>query len=196
MTQNDAAQGEAHSPSDAELVRDFLSGREAAFEEIVRRYRKMAYYTALRTVGNHDDADDVVQSSFISAYRNLAGFRGQSSLKTWLYRIVMNYSKNNLRDRRRHTGEEIEEWTASVPPAVEAEMEQADRKAILKDAIARLPPRQQEVLRLRVEHDLSFAEISETIGITLTAAKVNYHHAVKALRAGIDPSGAAVGMEG
>lgn len=187
MTQSDPLHSRRTRLSDADLVKRFLAGDEAAFEEIVRRYRKMVYYTALRVVGGHDDADDVAQKTFLSAFKNLKGFQGKSSLKTWLFRVAMNFSKNRLRDRQRNQGEELAPQTAVYESDVEERMEREGRRRILNRAVETLPPRQREVLRLRVHHELTFAEISEVIGCSVNSAKVNYHHAVKALQSRIAP---------
>ncbi len=176
---------------DARLIRVFLEGDESAFEEIVRRYRQMVYFAAIKMVGNHDDADDVAQKTFISAYKNLKGFQGKSSLKTWLYRITMNYSKNLIRDRRRHVGEEVFENTATYESDVQDRMERQQQRKSIDEAMESLPPRQREVLHLRAQQGLSYAEITEIIGGSVSAAKVNYHYAVKALREIMSPEGAA-----
>ena len=167
---------------DLELVRQFLEGDEGAFETIMKRYQQMVYYLALKMVKSHEDADEVVQKTFISVYRNLKGFQGKGSLRTWLYRIAMNMSKNQIRDRSRHEGEELTEYSASEQPSVEEEMDREKQRAALELAVEELPPRQKEVLSLRVETGMTFPEIAEVLGCSVSAAKVNYHYAVKSLR--------------
>jgi len=187
MTRSPAKKTKETTRDDARLIRAFLDGDESAFERIVKRYRQMVYFAAIKMVSNHDDADDVAQKTFISAYKNLKGFQGKSSLKTWLFRITMNYSKNLIRDRRRHVGEEVQESTAAYQPDVQERLEKAERRESITLALESLPPRQREVFRLRAQQDLSYAEISEVIGCSVSAAKVNYHYAIKALRAILAP---------
>jgi len=174
-------------PGDAILVGDYLRGDLAAFEGIVKRYRRMVYFVALKMVGNHDDADDMAQKTFISAYKNLKNFRQESSLKTWLFRIAVNFSKNLLRDRGRRQGEQLTEASASAPSRVLDRLEKEQQRKILADAVKGLPNRQREVFHLRVNQELSFAEIAEVIGCSVSAAKVNYHYAVKSLLGRISP---------
>ncbi|MCZ7584136.1 MAG: RNA polymerase sigma factor [Deltaproteobacteria bacterium] len=179
----DATNAGRRPAEDDELVRDFLAGDASAFEAIMKRYRRMVYFTALKIVGDHDGADEVAQKTFISAYKNLAGFEGRSSLKTWLFRIASNYSKNFVRDRKRRSGEELQDFAHAVEPSAPGAIEKAQRRDSLREAVQELPARQREVLELRVDHDLSYGEISELLGCSVSAAKVNYHYAVKSLRA-------------
>ncbi len=192
MTRSPAINKDETTRDDARLIRAFLDGDEIAFEKIVRRYRQMVYFAAIKMVNNHDDADDVAQKTFISAYKNLKGFQGKSSLKTWLFRITMNYSKNLVRDRRRHVGQEVEENTATYQPDIQQRLEKAEQRQSIALALKSLPPRQREVFHLRAQQDLSYAEISEVIGCSVSAAKVNYHYAVKALREIFAPESAVM----
>lgn len=165
------------------LVQRFIDEADQfAFEVIVKKYQRMVYYLALKMVGNHHDADEVGQKTFLSVYKNLARFEGRSSLKTWIFRIAMNYSKNLIRDRARHEGEEVTERAAAMESTVEDRIENGQRRRIVREAMENLPPRQKEVLEMRAFGNLSFAEIAQTVGISTSAAKVNYHYAVKALK--------------
>jgi RNA polymerase sigma-70 factor (ECF subfamily) len=166
------------------LIERFVKhGDEFAFEVLVKKYQRMAYFLALKMVGNHHDADEVAQKTFLSVYKNLATFEGRSSLKTWIFRIAMNFSKNLVRDRGRREGEEVTERSAVAFSAVEDDINTHERRQIVRTAVEKLPPRQREVLQMRAFGDMSFAEIARSIGISISAAKVNYHYAVKALKA-------------
>jgi len=168
---------------DKALVQRFVEqGEEFAFEVLVKKYQRMVYFLALKMVGNHQDADEVAQKTFLSAYKNLGKFEGRSSLKTWIFRIAMNYSKNLIRDRARRQGEEITERSAITYSSVEEDIETHQRRLIVRRAMEKLPPRQREVLQMRAFGDMSFAEIAQAVGISISAAKVNYHYAVKALK--------------
>ena len=179
MTEN----GETVHDDEKVLVDRFVSqGDEFAFEVLVKKYQRMVYFLALKMVGNHQDADEVAQKTFISVYRNLARFEGRSSLKTWIFRIAMNYAKNLIRDRGRREGEQVQEWTAAEESDVQDVIIAGQRRRIVREAMENLPPRQREVLQMRAFGGMSFAEIAAGVGISVSAAKVNYHYAVKALK--------------
>lgn len=174
-------------PEDLELVERFLNGDERAYESIVKKYQRMVYYLALKMVKSHDDSDEVVQKTFISVYRNLKGFQGKSALKTWIFRIAVNMSKNLIRDRARHQGEELNEFSGRTEPDMDEKLDRQKQSKIVFDAVEDLPPRQKEVLSLRVHTGLSFPEIAEVLGCSVSAAKVNYHYAVKSLKERLAP---------
>jgi len=175
--------GELLHDDDKVLVERFLKdGDEFAFEVIVKKYQRMVYFLALKMVGNHSDADEVGQKTFLSVYKNLARFEGRSSLKTWVFRIAMNFSKNMIRDRARREGEEVTERSGALESTVESDIETNQQRRIIRKALEQLPPRQKEVLQMRAFGDMSFAEIAQSVGISTSAAKVNYHYAVKTLK--------------
>ena len=159
------------SPSDAELLAAFRAGDARAFEVLVRRYQRAVLTIALRFARDLDDAEDLAQRAFINAARRAGGWRG-GSFKSWLFRIVVNLSKNYLRDTARFDRE----------PGAHERIERAEKQRLLREAIARLPRRQREVLLLRVDGDLPFADIAAALGITEVNAKVNFHHAVQKLK--------------
>jgi len=172
------------SPSDAELLAAFRAGDARAFEVLVRRYQRAVLTIALRFARDLDDAEDLAQRAFINAARRAGGWRG-GSFKSWLFRIVVNLSKNYLRDTARFDrSEEAQEHEAPPSePGAHERIERAEKQRLLREAIARLPRRQREVLLLRVDGDLPFADIAAALGITEVNAKVNFHHAVQKLKA-------------
>jgi len=166
--------------TDDELCALARTGDRTAFEFIVRRFQKRLYYLALRYVKRDADAADVCQRAFVRAYRGLHKLRDDGSLRTWLYRIVINLSLNHIRDRR-DGSELLPESLVSSPIGTDRLVASEERQA-LTAAIAKLPPKQRSVLELRVYDELPFREIAELVGSSENAAKVNYHHAVKRLR--------------
>jgi len=170
-------------PSDAELLAAFGSGDVRAFETLVRRYQRPVLSIARRFARDEDDAEDLAQRAFINASQRASGWRG-GSFKSWLFRIVVNLAKNHLRDIARFDrSEEAQEHERhSKDPDAEARLVRAQQQRALRYAVARLPRRQREVLLLRVDGDLPFAEIARTLGITEVNAKVNFHHAVQNLK--------------
>src|SRR5205823_3976121 len=112
----------AVSPSRAEdpdldLVERFRAGERRAFDEIVRRHQRNLWRVARRYVKNDADAADVAQQAFVRAFRGLAGFRGAASVRSWLYRIVINLALNHVRDHAREVVEEIGEMPVGATGA-------------------------------------------------------------------------------
>src|SRR5690554_3014319 len=87
--------------SDSELIHQINNGNEKAFTELIERYQNKVYNTAYRILGNHEDALDLAQESFIRIYKNLNKFQGKSSFSTWLFRITTNLCRDELRKRKR-----------------------------------------------------------------------------------------------
>jgi RNA polymerase sigma-70 factor (ECF subfamily) len=172
---------------DAELLQAFTNGDVRAFEELVRRYQRPVLAIARRFARDEDDAEDLAQRAFINASQRAASWRG-GSFKSWLFRIVVNLAKNHLRDTARFDrGEDSSSEHPPVEASAEHRIEAAQRSRALREAVARLPRRQREVLLLRIDGDLPFAEIARTLGITEVNAKVNFHHAVQKLKEWVKP---------
>jgi RNA polymerase sigma-70 factor, ECF subfamily len=179
---------EQRSPSDAELLAAFRAGDARAFEALVRRYQRAVVTIACRFAHDLDDAEDLAQRAFINAAERAGGWRG-GSFKSWLFRIVVNLSKNYLRDTARFDRSEEAHEREAAPTEAEAHerLERAEKQRLLREGIARLPRRQREVLLLRIDGDMPFAEIAATLGITEVNAKVNFHHAVQKLKSWVTP---------
>ncbi|HKX12637.1 MAG TPA: sigma-70 family RNA polymerase sigma factor [bacterium] len=167
---------------DRKDIEAVLAGSAEAFDRLVRRYQRPIYYLSLRMLRQAEDADEVTQKTFVKAYRALAGFRFESSFKTWLCAIAINLCRTELVKAKRN----MEELPLNLPdPAFEerqVEEERAFQKAHLEAALADLPPRQKEVVLLRLQQELPFKEIARLLKSTETAVKVNFHHAMKSLR--------------
>jgi RNA polymerase sigma-70 factor, ECF subfamily len=170
--------------ADAELLEAFRAGDVKAFEALVVRYQRAVLGIARRFTADLDDAEDLAQHAFINAAERAGGWRG-GSFKSWLFRIVVNLAKNHVRDSARfdRSAEAQEREAPPVEPSAHARLELEEQRAELRVAIVRLPKRQREVLLLRIDGDLPFAEIAATLGITEVNAKVNFHHAVQKLKA-------------
>jgi RNA polymerase sigma-70 factor (ECF subfamily) len=169
--------------SDAELLAAFRAGDPKAFEALVRRYQRPVLAIARRFARDEDDAEDLAQRAFINASGRAAGWRG-GSFKSWLFRIVVNLAKNHLRDIARFDRSEDAAELEAQPSAagIEERILRAQEQRALREAVARLPRRQREVLLLRIDGDLPFAEVAVALGITEVNAKVNFHHAVQKLK--------------
>lgn len=182
---------------DAELVRQFKAGNEAAFVEIVARFRKRILATAFSLVRNAADAEDVAQDTFVRAYRGLARFRGDSSLATWLYRIATNRSHNHYWHfvrRRRHATLSLDVPVAEgsdksladalqsdepSPPQVAARGEFSD---LIIACMDKLHAPHREILTLRNDLEQSYDEIATALGIEVGTVKSRIARARASLR--------------
>jgi RNA polymerase sigma-70 factor (ECF subfamily) len=176
------------SASDGELLEAFRAGDHKAFEDLVRRYQRPVLSIARRFARDEDDAEDLAQRSFINASERAGGWRG-GSFKSWLFRIVVNLAKNHVRDTARfdRSDEAQEREATATESSAQARLEAREQQQALREAVARLPRRQREVLLLRIDGDLPFAEIARTLEITEVNAKVNFHHAVRKLKLWLQP---------
>jgi RNA polymerase sigma-70 factor (ECF subfamily) len=175
------------------LVAALKTGDQRAFAELVERHSGTVYNLALRMMGNPQEAEEVMQETFISAFRSLDRFEGRSQLGTWLYRIAYNAALMRLRKRQVPTssidepliGEDGEElprqlidWD-SLPDDIALNRE---LRAELDKAVSALPATLRSVFVLRDIEGLSTAEVAETLGLTETNVKVRLHRARLALR--------------
>jgi RNA polymerase sigma-70 factor (ECF subfamily) len=165
------------------LVAATVAGRHEAFGILVERHRRQVYRICYRFTGNHHDASDLAQDTFVRAFRGLKSFRGQASLSTWLYRIAVNTCLNHAASAR----PAHEELGANDPADPTAErpdqrIDRAQRAARVRAAVAKLPARQRATLILRVYHDLSHDDIARTFGTSVGAVKANFFHALRNLR--------------
>lgn len=167
---------------DRELAERFREGDRAAFDQLVRRHQKQIWRLVRRYVKRDADAADVTQQAFVRAFKALATFRGDATVRSWLYRIAINCSLSWLRDHKREQPSEISEDALSEANPAPAQLIAGEDSARLRAAIAQLPPKQKLVLELRVFDDLSFKEVAELAECTENTAKVNFHYAVKKLR--------------
>ena len=183
-----------------DLVRRSVAGDQEAFSILVRRHQPEIYRFLRRNCRTDEDARDQCQLTFLRAYRNLSGFEGRASFRTWLFRIATNLARNYHRDRARKPEVSLTEGEGkgdSGSPATAAgrerqleakaatdreRLESGENREILRRAVETLPPRQRAVVVWRIYHDLTFAEIAEVEQITANNAKVSYCHAVKNLK--------------
>jgi RNA polymerase sigma-70 factor (ECF subfamily) len=168
--------------TDLELVQQVRNGKRQAYTELMRRYQQRVYWVARRIVGNHDDADDVAQETFVKAYLALGDFRGDSSFFTWVYRIAVNLSLNTVRKQQVMNYLRESPIISSVLPAKDnphATLEMKELESKLQRAIARLPEKQKAVFVLRYHEEMSYEEISEVLKTSVGGLKANYFHALK-----------------
>jgi RNA polymerase sigma-70 factor (ECF subfamily) len=170
--------------SDEELAARFKAGeRRVSFTMLVERYQKRIYVSARRLAGgDHDEASDITQETFVKMYEALEGFRGESKLYTWLYRIMMNgiiYRSRKSKNRRSVALEEIEDSMQSGDTSAAERMESEEMTKFIEEAIETLPPKQKEVFMLRFYDEMQYEDISEILGTSVGGLKANYFHAAK-----------------
>lgn len=153
--------------------------RRQAFEQIVRQYSQPLYWQIRRMVFSHEDANDVLQESFIKAWNNLEQFRGESKLSTWLYRIVINETLNFLKRQKEHVS--IDSNEASIVNQLSGDPYfDGDETALqLQEAISRLPEKQRAVFTMKYYEEMKYEEMSRILDTSVGALKASYHHAVK-----------------
>ena len=161
-------------------------GDTAAFEELVRLTYRDVYNLAVRLTGNEADASDVVQDTYVRAFRGLRRFRGDASFSTWLYRIAANCASSFMSRRSRQRCDalpEADEVIATDPdqdPTLQAEA--SSLRQTIERALEQLPQRLRAVVVLKHLEDLSHREIAERLGISESATKVRLHRARTSLR--------------
>ena len=168
--------------SDLDLVKAFQDGDERAFNELVRRYQEKLYWIARRFLNDHDEADDVVQETFIKVHQALGDFRGDASLFTWLYRITVNASLNAVRRNRVRSFfkmDDVLEAEAGPEEAPDLMVERDEQRRLIEKAVERLPEKQKAVFILRYYDELPYEQISKILKTTVGGLKANYFHAVK-----------------
>ncbi|MCA9985499.1 MAG: RNA polymerase sigma factor [Anaerolineales bacterium] len=159
------------------------------FRELWRRHQRMVYRTCYSFFRNGEDAEDLTQDVFLKAYRNLKGFEGRSSFKTWINRIAINSAQNEIRRRSRRPRDseaDLQEMSDYLPApksqSVEAAYAQISLSEQLTEALQTLRPEEYEVIYLKDVEDWGYAEIAEHLEIGLSAAKMRVQRARLALK--------------
>ena len=154
---------------------------DRAFRLLMTEYKQRLYWHIRKIVLVHEDADDVLQNTFIKVYRNINSFKGDSKLYSWLYRIATNESITFLNKRAKHQQIESEELQQQIVNNLQADVyfEGNEIQWKLQKAIAQLPQKQQLVFNMKYFDNMKYQDISEILETSVGALKANYHHAVK-----------------
>ncbi|MFZ1986869.1 MAG: sigma-70 family RNA polymerase sigma factor [Desulfatitalea sp.] len=154
-------------PIEAQLLEKAQRGNAFAFEEIVRRYQRQVYATAVRIVRRHDLADDVAQDAFLKAYQALRRFDTRRPFGPWIRRIAANLAINHVRspEAREDGLPEDHDLTPSPRAGPLGALLEGEAQDVLAKAMAGLPPEQRAVFALRVFEELSYQEIAESLGV-------------------------------
>lgn len=167
-------------PDLIERLRDSTTVRDA-FAEVIRLYSEPLYWQIRRMVQSHEDADDLLQNTFMKAWQSIENFRGDARLSTWLYKIAINESLTHLERERKRQGLSLDDDEAVLISTIEADEHiDGDKLAIkLRKAIASLPEKQRLVFNMKYFDDMKYEDISNILGTSVGALKASYHLAVK-----------------
>ena len=161
--------------------------RRKAFEDMVNMFSSRLYWQIRRMVTWHDDADDVLQNTFLKAWNGMASFRGESKLSTWLYKIAYNETMTFLGKQHdtisldTSSDQEDEDGSNLLLNQLESDpyFDGDDTERMLQAAIASLPPKQRQVFNMKYYDDMKYEDMSAVTGTSVGALKTSYHIAVK-----------------
>jgi len=190
----DRSADSAADGGDLRLVEALRSGEEQAYEELLTRFQQPVYALALRLLDDPAGASDVVQEVFLKVFRSIASFRGQSTLKTWIYRITVNEAHNVRRWFFRHRRREVDldsnpddtrDWKENIPDESRTPFDLAfgsEQRLMVEAALEKINPIFREAVVLRDISDLSYEEIAEILGVSLGTVKSRILRGREALR--------------
>ncbi|MFV0522548.1 MAG: RNA polymerase sigma factor [Mangrovibacterium sp.] len=166
-----------------EIIRQLKHGKEKqrAFRALVGLYKERLYWHVRRMVLCHDDTDDVLQNTFIKVWNGIAGFREDSSLYTWLYRIATNEALSFIEQRKKKSFGGDEESSNHLLRSMQADsfFDGDEIQLKLQEAIASLPEKQRLVFNMRYYEDMKYQDMEKILDTSEGALKASYHHAVK-----------------
>lgn len=169
--------------SDLELITDLKNEktRDLAFHTLVKKYQERLYWHIRKMVLNHDDADDILQNTFIKVWRSVDKFREESSLYTWLYRIATNESLTFINSNKRRSMVPMNDTSEFLMNNLEsdAHFEGDEIQRRLQEAILKLPEKQRIVFNLKYFEEMKYEDMSKVLDTSVGALKASFHHAVK-----------------
>ena len=183
--------------TDEDLVARSRGGDLQSFNELILRWERPIYALAYRVIGREEDARDVVQETFLRAFRALPGFKGQAKFSSWLYRIALNLCRDWIRRRRRSPVVDLPEGVDPVELATErgpfeSVEELASRKELsqaVAEAMKLLPEEQRTAIILKEYHGMTFQEIADLLGCPLSTVKTRLYQGLTVLRRNLEKSG-------
>lgn len=172
----------AHTIDDTTILTRFraIQSRENAFEDLINKYKERLYYHIRRMVIDHEDADDLLQDTFVKIWQNLDKFQENSSLFNWIYRIATNECLNFLRKKNKQNTSSIDDSLYLLNSLEESPyINGSELQMKLQRAILTLPEKQRIVFNMKYFEEMKYEEINEILGTSVGALKASYHHAVK-----------------
>jgi RNA polymerase sigma-70 factor (ECF subfamily) len=176
--------------TDEQLVELAVSRDSEAFGEIVKRWERKIFALCFGMLGREDDARDAAQETFIAAYRNLANFRGEAKVSSWLHRIAVNQCLTVKRRAKTRSEEYLDDddgseervFVAPLHHSPSRKAEQAERLKLVRNAVSSLPTDLRQVIVMKEFEEMTFQEISDTLEIPLSTVKSRLYTALKQLR--------------
>jgi RNA polymerase sigma-70 factor, ECF subfamily len=170
------------------LLRGGARTFEQGFRHLMAQYRERLYWQIRRIVLTHDDADDVLQNTFVKVYRSIGQFEGKSQLYTWMYRIATNEALSYVQSQARRSSLSLDDEQRVVTHTLQADtyFDGDDAQLRLQAAIATLPDKQRLVFQLRYFEEMPYEEMSKKFDTSVGALKASFHHAVKKIEAALD----------
>lgn len=155
--------------------------KEKAFRELMKQYKERLYWHIRKIVISHDDADDVLQNTFIKIFKNIQNFNQESKLYSWMYRIATNESITFINKRAKERAIDINDVYKELAGSLESDdyFSGNEIQLILQKAIAILPEKQRLVFNMKYFEELKYEEMSEILETSVGALKASYFHAVK-----------------
>jgi len=152
-----------------------------AFQMLLSQYQRPLYNHIRNIVLNHDDADDVLQNTFIKVFQHLKGFKGDSKLFSWMYRIATNEAITFINQKAKRNGTTSEALKSKIVENLKSDsfFDGTEIQIKLQKAIATLPEKQQLVFKMKYFEEMKYEDMSEILGTSVGALKASYHHAVK-----------------
>ena len=170
--------------TESQLVARAQDGELPAFEELVTKYQREVYGLACRIISDPEEAKDMTQQAFLQAFVHIKSFRQDAQFRTWLFRIAINQCYNYLKSRKKF-GDPVDVndmILVDTNESPESDLVSQEDRQRLYTALEKLPAKQRAVITLKVEQGLSYQEISQVLGGTAGAARVNYCQALKTLK--------------
>ena len=158
--------------------------KDEAFNRLVQEYKERLYWHIRKIVLDHDDANDVVQNTFIKVHLNIENFNENSTLFTWMYRIATNEALNFIKSKAKKIGLKNQEWIEAIADNLEADpfFDGDEAALILQKEISKLPEKQRIVFNMKYFDGMNYDSISEILDTSVGALKASYHHAVKKIK--------------
>ena len=166
-----------------DFIQELLNPKtqNVAFQKLLRDYQRPLYNHIRNIVLNHDDADDVLQNTFIKVFQYLKDFKGESKLFSWMYRIATNEAITFIRQKAKRNGTTSESMQTRIVDNLRADtfFDGNEIQIKLQKAVAQLPEKQQLVFKMKYYEEIKYEDLSEILGTSVGALKASYHHTVK-----------------
>ena len=166
-----------------DFIKELLEPKtqNVAFQKLLRDFQKPLYNNIRNIVLNHDDADDVLQNTFVKVFQNLKNFKGDSKLFSWMYRIATNEAITFINNKAKRNGTTSEAMQTKIVENLQSDVyfDGNEIQIKLQKAINLLPEKQQLVFKMKYYEEMKYENMSEILGTSFGALKASYHHAVK-----------------